>query len=130
MYPSDVRGAQRKRTRGSKFERTTGLRKIQKSKEIFRFPPGTVRLNVIIPDRCVGGITGKDGERVMDLANSIPGVLMIRGLKQCMPGTEERSCHVAGDVKGVAVFLALVADKIREELGTKTDRVQQVRIQW
>jgi hypothetical protein len=125
MYPSN---AQRKKTRGSQFERTTGLRKIAKSKEIF--PTGTVRLNVIIPDRCVEGITGKDGEKVMDLANSIPGVLKIRGLKQCMPGTEERSCHVVGDVKGVAVFLALVADKIREELGTKTDRVQQVSGKW
>jgi hypothetical protein len=84
---------------------------------------------VLIPDICADGILGKDGQGTTNLKKSTPGIKKIWIPGECIPGTDERFCRVEGDAKGVAVVLAFVADKIRDELwNTKKDRSKQVQI--
>jgi hypothetical protein len=87
------------------------------------------KLHVLIPDICADGIRGKDGQGITNLTKSNPGIKKIWISGECNPGTDERICRVEGDAKGVAVVLAFVADKIRDELwNTKKDRSKQVQI--
>jgi hypothetical protein len=87
-----------------------------------------IKLHVLIPDVCAGSVMGMDGQGIKNLQKSTPGVKKTRMSGECIPGADERLCYVVGDAKGVSVVLAFVADKIRDELETKRDRIKQVRL--
>jgi hypothetical protein len=124
-------GIPRKRTRGRKPKEGSAAQSSLLSSGTTTTGDALIKLHVLIPDICVEGIMGNDGQGITNLRKSTPGVRKMRMWGECFPGADERLCHVEGDAKGVAVVLAFVADKIRDELwNTKKDRSKQVRIYW
>jgi hypothetical protein len=88
-----------------------------------------IKLFVLIPDRCVGGVMGKGGHTISEMERSTPGLRKLKMSKETSMGTTERICKVIGDAEAVAVVLAFIADKIREEMGPNRPRAKQVRIE-